>query len=208
MTHQATITGAHLETIYRILLKRIAKGLTAERLSHLIGKEYNYIEQVESLKLPTYPHAELERIALVLEESNHKSFYACVHDETLLNVIIERLEDQNKLSHCYSSMHENEEKCQLFMVSETLFGDFDDAPQGDENLEIAKDAISLMVRAGYFFEAKMPLEIFHSINRFLTEPLDAFYIEIAMLSFCTDGENDRPLKKIENVIKGYQYETC
>lgn len=208
MTHQAEITSAHLETIYRILLKRIAKGYTAERLSFLIGKDHSYIEQVESLQLPLYSGEELELLALALEESNTKSFYASVHDETRLKVAVVQHKRQNKLSHSYFTIGDDQEERLLFLITEDLFGDFDEQINSDENYEIAVDAVKLLIRSGYFFEAKIPLEILQSVNQFLTDPLDAFYIESAMMKFSNHGQTEGPLRKVQKEMSSYLYEEC
>ncbi|WP_158800312.1 hypothetical protein [Pedobacter sp. L105] len=95
MNQPTEITSAHLETIYRIMVKRIAKGYTAERLSFLIGSDHNYVEQVESFVLPLYSSDELEFIELALEESNPKSFYASVNDDTFLKVSVVKNQYKN-----------------------------------------------------------------------------------------------------------------
>ena len=64
MNKPTEITNDHLKTIYHIMVKRIAKGYTAERLSFLIGSDHSYVEQVESFALPLYSSDELEFIEL------------------------------------------------------------------------------------------------------------------------------------------------
>ena len=39
-----------LETLYRLMMRRIAKGYTAEQLNYLIAAPYHYVEDIESLK--------------------------------------------------------------------------------------------------------------------------------------------------------------
>lgn len=206
MTYQAQISEQHLQIIYRVMLRRISKGYGAERLSFLIGKDYNYIEQVELLLLPVYPVAELERIALALQEKTSNNFYASSHDDKLLNISLERQEYKKQLSHSYSMIDENGEKKQLFKLMEEIFCDFDEVANSNENYEIAIDTIDLLIRAGYFLKAKMPAEIFHTINHFLPIPLGPFYIELAMIHFCEDGQDSGPLKKYESLNNGICYQ--
>lgn len=203
MTYQASINNNHLQTIYRVMVKRIGKGYSAERLSFLIGKDPYYVEKVETLQIPIYSPTEMDCIALALEETDHRSFYAPYHDDSMLNVYVEKEQFKNHLTHSYSHINENNEDYQLFKLMEELFGD---TPNSNENYEIAKDAIALMVRGGYFFEAKMPFEILHSINHYLPIPVNAFYVERAIGLFCEDGEDEGPLKKCESVIDGFRYE--
>lgn len=206
MSTKVKITAAHLETVYRVMLKRIGKGYSAERLSVLIGKDHNYIEEVESFIFPLYPSAELDRIALALEESNHKTFYAEVYDDTYLNIVADRHYQKTKLVHVYSIADEEDKKYPLIMVREGLSQDFDDMVNSTENLGIAEDAIKLLIRAGYFLEARMPLEIFLAINAFIANPLHPLYIEMALMGFCGDFDSLAPLRIVENVIDGFKYE--
>ena len=40
-----------LETLYRLMMRRIEKGYTAEQLNYLIAAPYRYVEDVESAKI-------------------------------------------------------------------------------------------------------------------------------------------------------------
>jgi len=202
MKYQSEITSDHLETIYLVMLKRISKGFSGEALSFFIGKELSYIEQVESFELPVYSGVELGYIAHVLEESNHRSFFASVHDDTVLDIVKESHSFENKLYHSYFSIDENNEERLLFMLHETLFGELEKKKGCKENLDIAIDALDLLFRAGYFLEAKSAGEILHSINQFLTEPLDRAYIQKAIFRFSKDLENEKELSIVEAVIDG------
>ena len=102
---------------------------------------------------------------------------------------------------------ENEEGCQLFMLMEELFEDVDATVNSNEDLQIGMNAIELLIRGGYFFEAKKPAEILHSVNRFLTVPLNPLYIELAIMRYCEEeDEKEGLLKKCESLINGFQYE--
>lgn len=202
MKYQAEIASDHLETIYLVMLKRISKGFSAETLSFFIGKEPDYIERVESFELPVYSGEDLEYIANVLEENNHKSFFGSVHDQTVLNIVKESRSLENRLSHSYLSIDENSEECLLFMLHETIFGELENKTSSKENLDIARDALDLLFRAGYFFEGKTAGQVLNSINQFLTEPLDPIYIQKALYRFTKDWENEKELSIIEAVIDG------
>lgn len=207
MNYQTQISNAHLEIIYKVLLKRIGKGYTAERLSGMIGKNHDYIERVETFAEPVYGSAELDRLALALEESNPKSFYAKEHDDMILTVICDKCHHLKKIVHIYCLLDENEEQYPIIVVKEDLFEEFDQVPQCEELLGIAKDAVRVLIRGGYFLEAKMPLEVFHAVNAFLTNAIDPIYVESALMGFSIDDDY-HPLQKIQHLTKGYLYEEC
>jgi len=194
MTHQAAITSPHLEAIYRIMLTRISKGYSAKRFSYIIGEKSNYIEQVESLKLPLYPNLQLNRIAYFLGEDSDESFYAIDDSETLFNVVVKRRKYQNKLIHTYFRKDQNNTVCKLFTISEPLFGDEDVALCSIEDLQIAKDAIQLLIKANYYSVAREPVEEYRAVNQSLDKPLDKLTIDVAMLSFTAFDKKYRPLR--------------
>lgn len=198
------ITRTQLETIYRVMIKRIAKGFTAEQLSFLIGKEDNYIRSVEMLDEPCYSISELERIALALEETNFKSFFPRVHDESEIIVGIESYNDGIQRGQSYIIVDDNGTDQPLFAVKEDVFENFGENMLSEENSEIARDAVMLLIRAGYFFEPKMPFQVFQSINKFLTIPLSPFYVRQALHSFCPVGDQAL-LKRIGGGRMPYVY---
>lgn len=202
MKQQKEITSAHLETINLVMLKRISKGFSAKTLSFFIGAEPNFVEQVESLLLPVYSSEDLERIALALEEKNHKTFYARVHDDTVLNVIKQTHDFNNKQTHSYFSIDENKEECLLFMLTEVFFGDFYELTDSNENLDIATDAIDVLMRAGYFEDTRSGIDILHAVNHFIVNPLDPFYIELAIIRSTHQEVNEKELSIIERIIDG------
>lgn len=74
--------------IYRLKLKRIAKGLSPELVSLTIGREPEYLSQVEMLQTKINTSDELQEIAWVLGEDNVGGFLPSTNDHTLLKVII------------------------------------------------------------------------------------------------------------------------
>ena len=93
------IPANELETIYRIMMRRIAKGYTAEALNYLIGAPYHYVEDVESLQKPFYTNEQLDRITKALEEGNPESFFPLIEDETVLNIAVYKEYTQDKITH-------------------------------------------------------------------------------------------------------------
>lgn len=198
------ITRTQLETIYRVMIKRIAKGFTAEQLSFLIGKEGNYIRSVEMLDEPCYAISELEKIAMALEETNFKSFFPRVHDESEIIVGVESYNDGLHREQSYIIVDENGTDQPLFTIQEDVFENFGENMLSEENSEIARDAVMLLIRAGYFFEPKIPFEVFQSINKFLTIPLSPFYVQQALNNFSPVG-NEALLKRIGGGRVPYVY---
>lgn len=198
------ITRTQLETIYRVMIKRIAKGFTAEQLSFLIGKDDKYVRTVELLDEPCYAIPELKNIAMALEENNFKSFFPRVHDESEILVGVESHNDGVHRGQSYIIVDENGTDQPLFTINEDVFENFAENMESEENSEIARDAVELLIRAGYFFEAKFPLEVFQSINTFLTVPLSPFYIQQALNNFCPVG-NEALLKRIGGLGIPYRY---
>lgn len=84
----------------------------------------------------------------------------------------------------------------------------EDISKNSVDLKITKDAIQVMIDACYFLEAKLPLEIFHSINTLFTSALPPIYLDLAIAGFCGDAENEGLLRRIEDPTRGYRYEEC
>jgi len=64
------MTDNHLEIIYKVMMKRIAKGYSPVQLSFLIGRPQDYIDRVEAFQLPCYTTGEISIIALALGDEN------------------------------------------------------------------------------------------------------------------------------------------
>ncbi len=200
------ITSGELENIYQVMIKRIAKGYTAEQLSFLIGKEAGYISAIELLDAPFYTISELKKIALVLEENDLNSFFLKESDETSLLVVMERDDEGNTRKHTCSIIDEDQEKQPpLFLIKEDISEDLAENMTSKEDWEIANKAVKLLIRSGYFYEAKMPFEVCQSVNRFLTIPVSPFYIQQALNSLITDGAEEALLNKIQQEDEGYLY---
>jgi len=90
-----------LETLYRLMMRRIAKGYTAENLNYLIAAPYHYVEDVESLKKPFYSVEELDRITNALEEGNPESFFPLIEDETVLSIAVYKEYTQDKITNSF-----------------------------------------------------------------------------------------------------------
>jgi hypothetical protein len=88
MEHVVNVERMYLDMIYRIKIKRIAKGLSPELVSLTIGREPDYLSQVEMLQTKINNSDELQEIAWVLGEDNVHGFLPSAKDHTMLKVII------------------------------------------------------------------------------------------------------------------------
>jgi transcriptional regulator with XRE-family HTH domain len=197
-----------LETIYRILLQRIAKGYSARQLSFLIGAAAGYVEEVESLLRPFYSGAELARIAQALDDTDVDTFFPAINDDSEIRITIDKLRYKEKWIHTYCRIDEQNEEEELFRLREDLDMDFDDLPDGDEVLALVEDIIDVLVRSGYFYEPKLPLEVFKAVNNLLPSAVSPFYISAAMMRFCDEESDSGRLRLTGHNGAAYRYEEC
>jgi len=196
-----------LETLYRLMMRRIAKGYTAENLNYLIASPYHYVEDVESLKKPFYSVEELDRITNALEEGNPESFFPLIEDETVLNIAVYKEYTQNKITHSFCVVDEEGYEEELFKLMEYQFPDQDEIPNSDNTMKLVVDMVDVMVRSGYFAELRYPYEVFHAINRLLPVPVNAYFLDAAMLEY-TIEEGGKHLKMVEQKDGAFRYEEC
>ncbi|QNK61984.1 hypothetical protein H7F33_15705 [Pedobacter sp. PAMC26386] len=197
------ITEKNLVIVHRVMMKRIAKGYSAEQLSFLIGKPNDYVTMVEMLKEPVYSIPELKKIAKAVEESNFRAFFPAINQETIVKVQIERIDSPARRTHICAIISAEGKRRLHFMLDEV----FETEEVNDYGVIMAQDAISLLIRHGYFFKSRPPLEVFHSINHFLKKVVNPDEIQQALNSFCKI-EAELCLKRIKSNKRGYLYAEC
>jgi transcriptional regulator with XRE-family HTH domain len=89
MFNLINVEKAYLEMIYRIKLKRIARGYTQEEVSRTICREPHYLCGVELLHIQINTMQELQEIAWVLGDEELTSFFPREKDRSMLKVMIE-----------------------------------------------------------------------------------------------------------------------
>jgi transcriptional regulator with XRE-family HTH domain len=203
-----TLTVYQLEVLYRILLQRIAKGYSASQLTFLIGAAPGYVEEVETFQRPFYTGDDLQRIALALEEEHLPDLYPSLADDNEVLISVQKQEYKDRWVYTYCRIDEQNEEEVLYMLQEGADAKLDDLPEGDEILAIVVDTIDVLVRSGYFYEAKLPYEVFQSINRLLPTYISPLYICLAMDRFCQCQDATGPLRLIDNDGPAYKYEEC
>jgi len=196
-----------LETLYRLMMRRIAKGYTAENLNYLIAAPYHYVEDVESLKKPFYSVEELDRITNALEEGNPESFFPLIEDETVLNIAVYKDYIENKITHSFCVIDEEGYEQELFKLMEYEFPDQDEIPNSDNTMKLVGDMVDVMVRSGYFAELRYPYEVFHSINRLLPVPVNPYFLDASMLEYVIE-EGGKHLKMVGQKDGSFRYEEC
>lgn len=122
MSHLITVEKAYLEMIYRIKLKRIAKGYQSELVSSIICRELGYLRAVEMLQVKIGTEQELQEIAWALGEQEVSAFIPTVRDHTLVNVIMENRIEGNHCIHTCEIITAHQQRIPFFILPEEIEG--------------------------------------------------------------------------------------
>ena len=120
MEHNNKVQRMTLEIIYRILVKRIAKGYTAEQLSGIICREPGYITSLELLKVPLYSKQELREIAWALGEEDLTAFFPRLKQSAMLNVHMGKEVYENTCIHTCEIITEDGKDVPFFYLQEEI----------------------------------------------------------------------------------------
>jgi transcriptional regulator with XRE-family HTH domain len=198
------ITRNQLETIRLIMVKRMAANLSAEKLSFLMGCEQNYVSNIEQLEAEPYTIEEIKRVAIALKEKNFKSFFLKVSDDTLVKAMMETEVIGNHRRYTCNVIAPNETKQLSFILQEELPEVTRLIENNDFDGGIASDAIALLIRGGYFFKFRLPVNIYYRINLFLKTTISPTYVQNALNDFC-DRDGEFALKRMDRQGKGICY---
>jgi hypothetical protein len=198
------LTRDQLETVRRVMVKRIAKNLTAEKLSFLMGRRSDYVTNIELFNADPYTTDDIKRIAIAMQDRDLKSFYAGISDLTRIKVIMETREYGSQILYACSILSADHTKQLYFTLQEEMPAAVRLIENNAYDGPIALDAIELLMRAGYFFKCRMPAAIYHKVNRFLNVTLSPTYIQEALNNFC-EGDREGALKRMEIAGKGIFY---
>lgn len=189
MKNRKLIEKSALNTIYMVMLKRISKGYTAEELSFLIGCKSEYVAAVEMMQVKGYTPKEMERIAKALDERDLNWFYGQEQTGEEMDAIMELIVEDGLLIHQCKVLRGAEWET-FFVLNELLTGPQDKEDMVDVYYDIAKEAIKLLVKSGFFHYKRTNQNIFKRINRFLSAgTLPPFYIEQALNELTGEGEH-------------------
>lgn len=204
MNNTKTMTRTQLDILYRVMMKRIAKNFSAEKLSFLIGRKADYVTNVEMLETDPYSIDDLACIAAALEEEDIENFYPLGVDDSDVHVrmVIELVAD--KYNYTCTLLNTNLTEQPYFFLQEYSAEAILIAENNDYDAILATSAIAVQIKAGCFFESQSAVKVYQSINRFLGLTLSPTYIENALNSFCTQ-DNDAVLQKQQNGSKRFVY---
>jgi hypothetical protein len=208
MDNHIKITRNELDTLSRVMVKRIAKGYSAEELSFLIGFMPEYVPNVEMLREPVYDPEVLDRIMEALEERNFQTFFSASHnDEEVLVQVLKWPLIEKQLIQCriindkgYGVMH--------LSMEEELNTCHKGHPLYEINFKLALDALKLLIESGYFLKERTNLEIYQRINAFFPAgTIRPFYVKDALDEVSLNTEHAELVEVELNERYGY-YVAC
>ncbi len=192
------------QIIYRVMIERIEKEMTAELLSFLIGKPSDYIARFECYKSKGYPVAVLKKIALTLGVEDHMVFIPAVITNKTLKGYMRKYSSESFSTYVSTVFSEDNEKTVQFMMESTenkcSMLEFQKASYAE--LIILVDMLYVMVRDGYLDNPKLPMHILLYMNNFLKFDVDPYCLNF-LLEDCCDDTHQFKLKKLE--VHGYHF---
>lgn len=208
MKNQSSITRFHLESLYRIMLKRIGKGYSTRDLSFLIGRETDYINQVEMLMVPLYSEDELQYIAGALEEDEAANLLLNADDHILLTVAVECEQQEQTLTRAYYEVNAEDDRKLLFMLKEEVLEDFDDDSAEAACLDSVRCLLEALLGSGYFHQNRNALEIFETLRPLTAFELRPSFVDWALDDLSDEENTERMLEKSVSNEICYGYEAC
>lgn len=197
MNYLAEITETQLQIIYKVMIKRIAKGYSAEQLSYLLGRQRNYVAKVEFFAHDCYHISELSKIAKALEEDDYTSFMpARIKDDRIKIHMEKNLWDETYTYTC-ATFSEKDKRKVRFVLEEYvgLWSFMDYSGMLDYEMLIVLDMVEVMIRDNYFHKDRSPLDIFLWINKFLKFSINPYCLQLVLDSFC-ESCRKRSLKRV------------
>jgi hypothetical protein len=176
-----------LHIIYMLMLKRIGKGYSLEELAWLIGCTAEYVISIEMLHAGAYTDDELNRIAKALDEPNLNTFYPTEQAEGKVYAEMNVFVEGDKMIHILKVLNDADEMEPSFTLIENIGKHHNSSIVSDGDLNLAKDALLVLLGAGYFHKPHTNQEIFSRVSHFLPRGLlSPFYIEEALKEMSTN----------------------
>lgn len=204
MNNTKTMTRTQLDILYRVMMKRIAKNFSAEKLSFLIGRKADYVTNVEMLETDPYSVDDLACIAAALEEEDIENLYPLGVDDSNVRVRMVKELLGDKCNYTCTLLNTNLSEQPYFFLQEHSVEAVLITENNDYDAILANGAITLQIKAGYFFESRLAVNVYQAINKFLGLTLSPTYIENALKSFCTE-DKDAVLQRQQNGNKRFIY---
>jgi len=120
MINLIKIHKVRLEIIYRIIMKRIAKGYTAEQLSAILGRPPEYITSLEMLQIPLCNEYELQEIAWALGEDKLSNLFPKITQSIILNVLMEKEMYGTTYIHSCDIITDDDKEVPYFFLQEEI----------------------------------------------------------------------------------------
>lgn len=207
MNYLSEITETQFQIIYKVMIKRIAKGYSAEQLSYLLGRPRNYIAKVECFDHDCYHVTELSRIALALEENDYTSFMPETIIDDKVKISMEKnLAGDTCTYTCASVTREHQRKIRFVLqeyIGRRVFLGFSGIR--DYDLLILLDMVEVLIRDGYFRKLRSPLDIFTSINRFLKFVISPYCLQLVLDSYCESQCGCKLVRTVKGNYFFYSY---
>lgn len=200
MNYLAEITETQLQIIYKVMIKRIAKGYSAEQLSYLLGRQRNYVAKVEFFAHDCYHISELSKIAKALEEDDYTCFMpARIRDDRIKIHMEKDLKDDTYTYTCATFSEEHKRRIRFVLEEYVgLYVFMDYSGTLDYEMMIVLDTVEVMIRDDYFDKERSPLDIFLSIKRFLKFSINPYCLQLVLDSYCETNYR----RKLKRTYKG------
>lgn len=200
MNYLAEITETQLQIIYKVMIKRIAKGYSAEQLSYLLGRPRNYVSKVEFFAHDCYHVSELSKIAKALEEDDYTSFLPATIKDDRIKIHMEKNLCGDTYTYTCATFSEEHKRKVRFVLEEyvglRVFLGYSGVL--DYDMLIVLDTVEVMIRDQYFGKQRSPLDVFLSIKRFLKFSINPYCLQLVLDSYCETHCNS----KLKRVYKG------
>jgi transcriptional regulator with XRE-family HTH domain len=192
MNFTKTITRTDLGIISRVSMKRFAQGISAEQLSFLIGKPTDYIDQIELLQADVYSAEDLNCIAAALHEKDGECFYSAKEDDSLLEVAMSKELVTDKLVYSCNIINPDQQKLLYYSLQDEA-AELQHQNETHYVLEktLITNAISILILTGYFYEGRLAVEIYQSLNSFLEKKINPDLLREVVHSFITDQQEEQ-----------------
>jgi hypothetical protein len=187
MKNRDYIPKSAYNLLYTVMLLRIAKGYTSAELSFLIGYTGDYIASVESLEVPIYNPYDMRIISKVLDEPSLTGID--LDEETGEKVYVEmhRFVEGNEVYHVSHVLDEQDTMVPSFTLIETIGEHQQTSDLDNTDYQLVRNAVKLLIDAGYFYTSHTNLEIFKRIKKLLpAKTISPFYLEQALIELSTN----------------------
>lgn len=192
-----------LGIIYQVMMQRITKQMSAEELSFLIGRPSDYVAEVEMLKIEPYNTDDIKYIALALKDKEIRFPAPASEINNKMKITMRRAVLNGSLMHSCGINLQDGTILNYFSLHESMrtAAALEDNEHG-YYVGLISDTLSVLLAAGYFYEYRLPVKIYRSINRFLKLKMNLAHVKEALYNFCNEAGK---LVRVEDAAKRLRY---